>query len=57
MLDGSNNNVLQNLTVSDIGTEGVHFRKHSSDNVIQTSKISNCGLEKADFGEGVYIGN
>lgn len=55
-MDGSNNNLLTNLTVSEIGTEAVHFRKHSSDNTIQLSKISKCGLEEPEYGEGVYIG-
>ncbi len=57
MLDKANNNLLDGLFVSDIGDEGVHFRKASSNNIIQNSKIQNCGLERPEYGEGLYIGS
>jgi parallel beta-helix repeat protein len=57
MLDESNNNLLDNLTVRDTGQEGIHFRNNSSHNVLQNSIIDNTGLQDPGFGEGVYIGS
>jgi hypothetical protein len=57
MLDGANFDVLEQLAVHTIGHEAVHFRTNSADNVIQDSEISDTGLKKAKFGEGVYIGS
>ncbi len=56
MCDGANHNVIDNITVYNIGEEGIHFRKFSSHNVLQHSTITNTGLKTADYGEGVYIG-
>jgi hypothetical protein len=55
--DQSNHNTLQNLTVYNVEDEAVHFRKFSSDNVIQNSKIYNTGLVQPQYGEGVYLGS
>jgi Right handed beta helix region len=57
MLDGANRNVLDSIAVHAIGHEGVHFRTHSSDNIITNSEIYDTGLKKEKFGEGVYIGS
>ena len=40
-----------------IEEEGVHFRRSSADGIIRHSKISDTGLIKPGFGEGVYIGS
>jgi len=56
MCDGANFNVIDNITVYNIGEEGIHFRKFSTHNVLQNSTINNTGLKTADYGEGVYIG-
>ncbi|WP_194722212.1 NosD domain-containing protein [Noviherbaspirillum malthae] len=57
VLDGSSDNVLDGLTVKDTGQEGIHFRKNSSNNLLQNSSIDNTGLTDPGFGEGVYIGS
>ncbi|MBC7798768.1 MAG: hypothetical protein H7Z37_18015 [Pyrinomonadaceae bacterium] len=57
MLDGANNNLLNDLRVYNIGHEAVHFRKNSSFNTIQNSLITDTGKTKPDFGEGVYLGS
>lgn len=57
MLDGANHVVLDGLEVHTIGHEAVHFRTHSSDNVIQRSDIHDTGLDNEKFGEGVYLGS
>ena len=56
MCDGASYNVIDNITVNNIGEEGVHFRRFSKYNVLQNSYITNTGLKTADYGEGVYIG-
>jgi hypothetical protein len=57
MLDDADHNVLDGIAVHAIGHEEVHFRTHSSDNVIKNSDIYDTGLKKEKFGEGVYIGS
>lgn len=57
VLDGANNNLLDDLEVSEIGEEGIHFRKFSSKNKLQDSKIHHVGLVRPGYGEGVYIGS
>ncbi|MEV5412381.1 right-handed parallel beta-helix repeat-containing protein [Thermopolyspora sp. NPDC052614] len=57
MADRATGVVIQNLTVHNIGHEGVHLRNFSSDNTVQYNKIYNVGLSKAKFGEGVYLGS
>lgn len=59
ILDGAQHNLLDQLTVRSIDEEGIHLRSHSSDNVVQASKISYTGLGAgtAPFGEGIYIGS
>ena len=56
MSDNANNNVIDGLTINNIGEEAVHLRKFSCKNTIQNCNISNAGLKTADYGEGVYIG-
>lgn len=59
ILDGAQHNLLDQLTVRNIDEEGIHLRSHSSDNVVQSSKISATGLGAgmAPYGEGIYIGS
>lgn len=57
MLDGANNNLLDDLRVYNVGQEAVHFRQNSSFNTIQNSLITDTGKRDAGFGEGVYLGS
>ncbi|GAB2957267.1 hypothetical protein GCM10023080_015960 [Streptomyces pseudoechinosporeus] len=57
VLDSSNRVVIDDVEVSRIDEEAVHFRKSSSDNVIQDSRIHDTGLKKPQFGEGIYFGS
>ena len=52
MLDDADFNLLDRIAVHAIGHEAVHFRTHSSDNVIQDSEIFDTGLKKAKFWRG-----
>ena len=57
MADGTRDTVLQDLTVTRIGDEAVHLRKQSTDNVVRGLTISDTGLRRIKFGEGVYVGS
>ncbi len=57
MCDAANYNVLDSITVYNIGEEGIHFRQFSTHNILQNSIISNTGLKTPDYGEGVYMGS
>src|SRR5262249_43816436 len=54
--DAASHNHLIGLSVSDLGQEGIHFRTGSSDNVLESSEVTNTGTKDPGFGEGVYIG-
>lgn len=57
VLDASPNVTVDSVAVHDIEEEGVHFRRSSSDGVIKNSRITDVGLVKPQYGEGVYIGS
>jgi nitrous oxidase accessory protein NosD len=57
VLDRSQHVVIDDVEVSQIAEEGVHFRTSSSDNVIRNSTVRDTGLEKPEYGEAVYIGS
>jgi hypothetical protein len=57
VLDRSSHDVLDDLHVTDIGAEGVHFRDSSSDNTLSTSEVDHTGVKHEGFGEGVYLGS
>jgi hypothetical protein len=56
VVDAGTRNALQNLTVQDIGDEGVHLRSNSTGNVVRGLIVRNTGLHKARYGEGIYVG-
>ena len=49
--------VVQDLTVTQIGDEAVHLRANSTDNVVRGLTISDTGLRRVKFGEGIYVGS
>ena len=57
MLDGSSNNTISGLRISDVGDEALHLRAHSTGNLLENNEISTTGLNSAAFGEGIYIGS
>ena len=57
VLDGANNNLIDEVRVYNVGQEAVHFRAFSSNNTIQNSLITDTGKVDAGFGEGVYLGS
>jgi hypothetical protein len=56
MADGTSHTVFGGLTVQHIGDEAIHLRSASVDNLVVGSSISDTGLRKAEFGEGIYVG-
>lgn len=56
MADTVTNSAITGLTVSEIGDEGIHLRRFSTDNVVSGNTVSDTGLRKEKFGEGIYIG-
>ncbi|RKS69228.1 parallel beta-helix repeat protein [Motilibacter peucedani] len=57
LLDGSVGTVLDGIQVTDIGNEGVHFRKGTTRSVLRNSWIHDTGKSSPGFGEGVYVGS
>lgn len=55
--DNTQHSTLQNLSITGTGQEGLHLRAASSDNVIKGNTITDTGLVKPDFGEGIYLGS
>jgi hypothetical protein len=56
MADATTQSIIRGLTVSRIGDEAIHLRKLSTDNQVLDNTISDTGLRKPKFGEGIYIG-
>lgn len=56
MADATTGSIIEGLTVTSIGDEGIHLRGGSTDNVVRGNTVSHTGLRKEKFGEGIYIG-
>lgn len=57
LADGTTDSVLQRLTVTAIGDEGVHLRAGSSRNLLTGLTVSDTGRREPRFGEGIYVGS
>lgn len=57
MADSVTHSVFSGLTVTQIGDEGIHLRQFSTDNLVIGNTISDTGLRKPKFGEGIYVGS
>jgi hypothetical protein len=57
VVDHSSHVLIQGLTVSQIGDEGIHLRAFSSDSRVTGNIVRQTGLRKPQFGEGIYIGS
>jgi hypothetical protein len=59
--DHWNHGVIDDVTVTHIGQEGIHLRSFSSYDTIKNSIVSHTGLSTAKnsvrYGEGIYIGS
>jgi Right handed beta helix region len=57
VLDGSSHNLLQGMSVRNVGDEAIHLRAFSSDNIVRDNVITMTGQDNASFGEGIYVGS
>lgn len=55
--DTTAESVIQGLRVSGTGDEAIHLRTNSTFNVVQGNTITDTGLRRDTYGEGVYIGS
>ncbi|WP_309133874.1 hypothetical protein [Cellulomonas sp.] len=56
MADGTVGTTISRLRVHHIGDEAIHLRRVSTDNLVTGNAVSDTGLRKPKFGEGVYVG-
>jgi hypothetical protein len=56
MADKVQGAVIQQLTVEQIGDEGIHLRGFSTDNLVQANTVRDTGHRRDTFGEGIYVG-
>lgn len=62
ILDNANNNLIEDVEVTETGMEGIHLRSFSSNNVVRNNYIHHIGRSKKTgvidegYAEGVYIG-
>lgn len=56
VLDGSSHNLVQHLSITDVGDEALHLRDASSDNRVRVNVIRRTGLREPAYGEGIYVG-
>ena len=54
--DTTQHSVVQGLTVTDVGDEGIHLRDFSADNLVVGNTVRHTGIRRAKFGEGIYVG-
>ncbi|WP_124980952.1 carbohydrate-binding domain-containing protein [Nonlabens xiamenensis] len=57
VLDRANNCHIENVSVHDIGEEGIHLRDGSSNNLVTGCQVYNTGIKKPGIGEGLYVGS
>ena len=57
VLDRSSFSKIINVSVHDIGEEGIHLRDGSGNNVVDGCQVYNTGRVKPGFGEGLYVGS
>jgi hypothetical protein len=54
---GGHRNVLEDLSVHDVGQAGLHLRQFSTHNIVRDNYIHDTGKYNAVYGEGVYLGS
>lgn len=57
ILDNSNYTIIRNVSVYNIGEEGIHIRDGSSYCQVIGADVHDCGMVSPDIGEGIYIGS
>ena len=57
ILDDSSHSVVSNVSVENIGQEGIHLRSGTSDTLIDRCETTDTGVASAGIGEGIYVGS
>jgi endoglucanase len=57
VFDNANFGRIENVTVRDIGEEGIHLRDGSSNTLVTRCRVLETGKKKPGFGEGFYVGS
>lgn len=57
VLDNSNYTIIKNVSVYNIGEEGIHIRDGSSYCQVIRANVHDCGIVSPNIGEGIYIGS
>ena len=57
MVDATRGATLRGLRVHGIGDEAIHLRRGTTDTVVEGNHVSDTGLRRAEFGEGIYVGS
>lgn len=55
--DEANHNLIEDVLITNVGEEGIHFRTFSSNNIFQNSEVTHTGKNRPGIGEAVYIGS
>ena len=56
ILDGSHHNLVRYLHVHELGEEGIHVRRSSTNNTVEYNLVEDTGHRVPGFGEGIYVG-
>jgi len=57
VLSDSDNTVLDGITVTSVGSRGIHVRRNSAYVTVRNSLVQNTGLAVPGAGEGIYVGS
>ena len=57
VFDNVQNSTVTNVSVHDVGEEGIHLRAFSSHNILQGNTVAKTGTQAQGFGEGIYVGS
>lgn len=55
--DASNHDLIEGLDVHNVGDEAIHLRSFSSYDTVSHNVIRYTGLNRAFYGEGIYVGS
>ncbi len=57
VIDNASYSIIDGVTVSNTGQEGIHIINGSSNVQILNAKVFDCGLVTPDYGEAIYVGS
>jgi len=57
MMDNASDSLVKNVTIRQIGDEGLHLRSGTSRVLVDNVTVEDTGLVQPGFGEGIYVGS